>query len=66
MTRAIQIIQADMRDFFAAGFSLKQYTIDHALSALIAEGINPKAIPATPAYIVNAALMAHVLDEGKE
>lgn len=56
MTKEIQIIQADMRAFFAAGFSINQYTTDHVISALMAEGIDPRAVPATPAYLLVEAL----------
>lgn len=57
MTRAIQIIQADMRNFFAAGFSIHFYGADHVISALTEAGLDPRAIPATPGAILQAALV---------
>jgi hypothetical protein len=56
MTRAIKIIQDDMRNFFRAGFALNQYTADHVISALLEEGLDPRAVPVTPANLLLEAL----------
>lgn len=45
MQHAIQIIQADMRNFFASGFSIKQYTKDHVISALHAADFDMASLP---------------------
>jgi hypothetical protein len=45
MNQAIAIIQADMRAFFAAGFSIKDYTKDHVISALHCADFEMSTLP---------------------
>ena len=59
MNQAIQIIQADMRAFFAAGFSINQYTKDHVLSALQVADFDLDSLPVviTPQGLLLSALI---------
>lgn len=59
MNQAITIIQADMRDFFRSGFSIKQYTKDHVISALQCAGFDITTLPVviTPQGLLLSALI---------
>ena len=59
MNQAIQIIKDDMRAFFAAGFSINQYTKDHVISALHVADFDMDSLPVviTPQGLLLTALI---------
>lgn len=59
MNPAISIIQADMREFFRAGFSIKQYSADHVISALHCADFD---IASLPNMSMNDLLIAALTD----
>jgi hypothetical protein len=54
--KAGQIIEADMREFYRAGHSIRDYTEDHVIDALLSAGIDPRKLPYTPYELMMAVL----------
>jgi hypothetical protein len=45
-----------MREFYRAGHSIRDYTEDHVIDALLSAGVDPRKLPYTPYELMMAVL----------
>jgi hypothetical protein len=62
MNQAIQIIQADMREYALMRLPIEAYDANEAATALEAAGIDPDSLPLSPIEIVEAVIVRRCLE----